>query len=477
MKRLLTLLLFLLPSLAAAYEVRSESLVLEFADNGDLLQARACLPVCSGQPEHAIDIGGMMQGSRRVVSFTSYATEAFTLTPGMQGGVTVLTFENPDNHSQRRWRIPAHGWKIELEASGAERIDVGSGRAFRPSRLPGFGGLLEQPRYMTVDGNQVRVSDLDDVAPEGPVSGWAGFRNRFWTIMVHTEKPRTIQFQTGAKQQNPGLVLPDTTGKPVKLSVYLGPLEADALRSADAALPHMMYASLWFWLRWICQGMAWLIGHIHTWVPSWGLSIMLLSLAVSLLMRPLSLVADRLQDRVYRTEAKLGPELKKIKQKYRGEEQSKRVLALYRKHHVHPLYSLQSLLGVMLVIPVFIGAFDMLAENIWLANEPFLWIADLSRPDAVAMLPFSLPFLGGQLNLLPFVMTLLSVWASVLHRHAAMDAAQARKHIRNLVLMALGFLLLFYTFPAGMVLYWTTNNGISVARYGWRRGRKAKGKS
>jgi membrane protein insertase Oxa1/YidC/SpoIIIJ len=68
-------------------------------------------------------------------------------------------------------------------------------------------------------------------------------------------------------------------------------------------------------------------------------------------------------------------------------------------------------------------------------------------------------------------MTALSVLASVLHHHEAMDTVQRRKQRRNLTLMALGFLALFYTFPAGMVLYWTTNNLISAIKYGWQRHR------
>ncbi|MFC1702401.1 YidC/Oxa1 family membrane protein insertase, partial [Pseudomonadota bacterium] len=83
--------------------------------------------------------------------------------------------------------------------------------------------------------------------------------------------------------------------------------------------------------------------------------------------------------------------------------------------------------------------------------------------------PFSLPFFGGYLNLLPFIMTGFSFIASKMHSHPAMDVAQQRKHSRNLVLMSLAFLVLFYTFPAGMVLYWTTNNLISVIKALWKR--------
>jgi membrane protein insertase Oxa1/YidC/SpoIIIJ len=134
---------------------------------------------------------------------------------------------------------------------------------------------------------------------------------------------------------------------------------------------------------------------------------------------------------------------------------------------VHPLYSLKSLVGVAVVIPVFIGAFDMLAENIHLLNTGFLWIADLSRPDDLFDLPFRLPFFGSELNLLPFLMTGLSFVASMLHKPLALNAELRGRQVRNMVLLALAFFVLFYTFPAGMVLYWTTNNLISVIKSLW----------
>jgi YidC/Oxa1 family membrane protein insertase len=230
-----------------------------------------------------------------------------------------------------------------------------------------------------------------------------------------------------------------------------------------------MYSGLWFWLRWICQALYFLLNGIAMVVPQWGLAVMVLSVLVGVLMRPLSKIADRLQDQVHEIDARLAPTLSAIKKNHKGAKQSEKILAMYKEEKVHPLYSLKSLMGVFVVIPVFIGAFDMLAENIHLSGESFLWIADLSHPDAFLQLPFQLPFFGGYLNLLPFIMTGFSFVASKLHSHPAMDVTQQRKHARNLVLMSLGFLVLFYTFPAGMVLYWTTNNLISVIKTLWKK--------
>jgi membrane protein insertase Oxa1/YidC/SpoIIIJ len=124
---------------------------------------------------------------------------------------------------------------------------------------------------------------------------------------------------------------------------------------------------------------------------------------------------------------------------------------------------------VAVVVPVFIGAFDMLAENIHLLNTGFLWITDLSRPDDLFGLPFRLPFFGAEFNLLPVLMTGLSFIASWLHNPLALNAQLRGRQVRNMILLAVAFFLLFYTFPAGMVLYWTTNNLISVIKSLWAR--------
>ena len=111
----------------------------------------------------------------------------------------------------------------------------------------------------------------------------------------------------------------------------------------------------------------------------------------------------------------------------------------------------------------------MRKENIHLLNTGFLWISDLSRPDDLFRLPLRLPFFGAEFNLLPFLMTGLSVVASALHNPLSLDAGLRRKQVRNMVLLAIAFFVLFYTFPAGMVLYWTTNNLISVIKSLWAR--------
>ncbi len=466
LKRAAWLALLMAGPVPAAVEVETENLRLSFADNGDLLSATACLPACQDRDAHRLTYGN--GSDERVVSFTSFAAEEFSLRREEEARGTQLHFENADGNG-RSWLVPQRGFGVELSLSGSERIDLQGGAAMRPLPAAGFGVWLEGLRYVVFEDGAPEVSGLDEPLERKSQSEWAGFRNRFWTLMVLPDQPVDFSFAGGAGLEDASAALTIDPAARSGFSLYLGPVEPAALRSADPRLRGLMYSGIWFWMAWIAMGLHWLLGLIQGLLPHWGLAIMLLSLAVSFLMRPLSNIADRLQDQVHETEGRLAPELREIQSKYKGEEQSRRILELYKEHGVHPLYSLKSLAGVAVVIPVFIGAFDMLAENIWLAGESFLWITDLARPDAVLGLPFTIPFFGAQLNLLPFIMTALSVLASVLHHHEAMDAIQRRKQRRNLTLMALAFLALFYTFPAGMVLYWTTNNLISVIKYGLRR--------
>jgi membrane protein insertase Oxa1/YidC/SpoIIIJ len=104
----------------------------------------------------------------------------------------------------------------------------------------------------------------------------------------------------------------------------------------------------------------------------------------------------------------------------------------------------------------------MLAEDFDLYRVPFLWIRDLSRPDDLARLPVCLPFFGCYLNFLPFLMSGISAAALLRFRSPVLTPPLARRQRRNLLGMTLLFFFLFYTFPAGMVLYWTSTNAFQL---------------
>jgi YidC/Oxa1 family membrane protein insertase len=445
----------------AQTEVSTEQLHLVFGEQGQLLSARACLPDCTQEGSRQVN----MQHPEGLVHLQHLPEGAWQMTEESGPAEMELAFQGPNGISLR-WVVPQSGYAMELHATGADALKLQAGENFRPREAAGFGEWLEQLRYVALDSDGVRQVSLEDTEVTTIDSEWAGFRSRFWAVLMTADQPFSTSIHTAEANLDPILT---SQGTPLEMNwhFYLGPVERTALAKVDELLPDLMYAGLWFWLRWICIFLGGLLGWIQAVVGVWGWSIMVLSACVGVMMLPLSRIADRMQQQVNTTEARLAPELARIKREFKGEEQAAKILAHYKAEGVHPLYSLKSLLGVAVVIPVFIGAFDMLAENIHLMNTAFLWIDDLSRPDHLFAMPFDLPFFGSGFNLLPWLMTGLSVWASLLHKPLALQAELRQRQVRNMILLAAAFFVLFYTFPAGMVLYWTTNNLISVAKSLW----------
>lgn len=276
---------------------------------------------------------------------------------------------------------------------------------------------------------------------------WFGVRNRFWTLLVADPQ---------LNRQPQGVDFSLVPGAPLRL--YAGPVDRSALVSAAPALGGLLFTDLWFWMRWLSlvilmslNGLGQLIGH-------WGAAVILLSLVIKLAMTPLTAQAERWQRQVNRIQSELDPKIRAIKQEYRGEEQTKRILALHQQQDVSLFYPLKSAFGFLIQIPVFIAAFNVLNECFGLNGVAFAFIPDLAKPDHWLPLPLQLPFFGAYLNLMPILMTLVTLLASWQFHDPSLSAQLRARQQRQLYLMAFLFLVLFYTFPAGMVLYWTTNN-------------------
>ncbi len=459
----LLLLAGLAPPVLADEQLNTSSLQLRFNPQGELVEATACYPHCDDQAASQLHL----HADQGLISFGQPQDASWVQRRGLDGSVHQLHFSNRAGQ-EVTWTIPQEGFRLAVRVTGAERLILRSGENFKPRPAPGFGGWLEQVRFIGISSAGVDQIGLDETDTSQLHADWAGFRNRFWTLLASGETEGVFSINTSAESTGAELSRAHEQGN-LDYLFYLGPVEPTELAAVDEILSDVLYAGLWEWLRWICFALFYLLGWIQSVVPVWGIAIMLLSLCVHILMLPLSRIADRLQQQVNTTEARLAPELARIKREYKGEKQAAKIIALYKTERVHPLYSLKSMAGVAVVIPVFIGAFDMLAENINLLNTSFLWISDLSRPDALMALGFELPFFGAQFNLLPLIMTLLSVLASVLHNPPTLDRASRNRQVRNMLLLAVVFFVLFYTFPAGMVLYWTTNNLISVSKSLWQR--------
>ena len=184
----------------------------------------------------------------------------------------------------------------------------------------------------------------------------------------------------------------------------------------------------------------------------YGWTIVLITVIIKVLFWPLTAASTRSMKRMQ----VLAPEMKALKEKYKDDMQkfTKKQWELYRKHKVSPM---SGCLPMAIQMPVFIGFFTMIRSAIELRGARFLWIADLSKPDTLFMIPgTNFPF-----NLLPLLMGGSMLWQSHLTPPSpGMDPAQA-KIMRYMPLM---FLVFLYNYSSGLALYWTVNNVLTVVQ-------------
>jgi YidC/Oxa1 family membrane protein insertase len=223
------------------------------------------------------------------------------------------------------------------------------------------------------------------------------------------------------------------------------------------------FEGLWGWMQvlctWLLDVLRWLAGI----TGSWGLAIILLAVLVRLVLFPFARRALYEQKRFNEAHQRLEPELKEIKANYRGAEQAERLDDLYRAHKLNPAAGMKPLLLVLVQLPILVALFQILLHAPELRGVGFLGIADLSQADHIAPLGTTLPWFGSYLNLLPFVLagTLVLGAMFVPGEH---DPAAARKRLWITSAMALVFFVLFYTFPAGLVIYWIATNLLASAQ-------------
>jgi len=184
-----------------------------------------------------------------------------------------------------------------------------------------------------------------------------------------------------------------------------------------------------------------------------GISIIFISLVISILCLPLYAVAEKWQQLERDTGKKLKQKVDKIKKVFKGDEQYMILSTYYRQNHYHPIYALRSSFGLLIQVPFFIAAYSYLSHLEILKNVPFLFIRDLSAPDAL----FSIG--GFTINLLPLAMTLINCFAGAIY----VKGLPARDKIQ-LYGMAGIFLILLYNSPSALVLYWTMNNVFSAVK-------------
>jgi YidC/Oxa1 family membrane protein insertase len=158
---------------------------------------------------------------------------------------------------------------------------------------------------------------------------------------------------------------------------------------------------------------------------------------------------------------KIQPLMAKIREKYKDnrEMMNKEMMSLYKTYKVNPM---GGCLPMVIQIPVFFALFRILGNSIELRHAPFvLWINDLSAPDRLFHLPFTIPYMTPPSGI-P-VLTLL-MGASMFIQQKMTPTPGDPMQAKIMLFMPVIFTFMFINFPSGLVLYWLVNNVLSIGQ-------------
>uniref|UniRef100_UPI003F4C073B YidC/Oxa1 family membrane protein insertase n=1 Tax=Brachyspira catarrhinii TaxID=2528966 RepID=UPI003F4C073B len=179
---------------------------------------------------------------------------------------------------------------------------------------------------------------------------------------------------------------------------------------------------------------------------SYAVSLFLLSLCVNFLSLPLYNISESWQAKERTIQDKMKPMIDNIKAVYKGDQRYLLIRACQRINGYKTIYAFRGTLGLLIQIPFFMAAYNFVHSLSGLNGVPFLFIKDLSKPDALI-------HVGNiSINLLPFVMTLFSLLAGFVY-----SKKLKFKESLPLYIVSLIFLVLLYNSPSGLLFYWTIN--------------------
>ena len=234
-----------------------------------------------------------------------------------------------------------------------------------------------------------------------------------------------------------GIVAPGTVVTE-KAQLFVGPQEEKVL---ETIAPGFELLKDYGYLTILAKPIFWLLEKIHGYVGNWGWAIILLTILIKLVFFPLSAASYKSMARMKEVQ----PRLMAMREQYKGDPQklNQAMMEMYRKEKINPL---GGCLPVVIQIPVFISLYWVLLSSVEMRGAPWvLWIQDLSVPDPFYILP---------------VIMAVSMFVQTKLNPTPPDPIQAKV----MLYMPIVFSIMFFFFPAGLVLYWVVNNLLSIAQ-------------
>ena len=392
------------------------------------------------------------------VVFEAAETE-YRLTAGQAVIEVPLVWRSPEGVTViKRYRFRPGSYVIELEqeVTNASGTDWAGHQYRQLQRTEGttdsgnrfiytyLGGVIYSPeeKYEKIDFSDMAKAPLSREIADG----WAAMIQHYFLGAVIPASSEPNHYYTRSLEDGryvlgmvgPTVRVPDGGTQLFTTRLFVGPKLQDHLGQVAPGLELTVDYGM---LTVLAKPIFWLLGKIHDLVGNWGWSIILLTILIKLAFYKLSETSYRSMAQM----RKLAPRLQALKERYGDDRQklNQAMMDMYRTEKINPL---GGCLPILVQIPVFIALYWVLLESVEMRQAPFiLWLTDLSAKDPYYVLPLIMGvtmFIQQKLNPAP------------------LDPMQAKV----MMILPFVFTIFFAFFPSGLVLYWVTNNILSIAQ-------------
>ena len=393
--------------------------------------------------------------SERVLEKTETLTYSFELSPGKHIR-RVLTFD-PDTYI------------IDIDLRCDDIRDLISGDL----EIGWYGGLASTEKNQKddhvyfksyiyqggeIENLKVSPGETESVLFNGPAE-WGAIRTKYFvSALIPRDLSGVRRASLTAKYDsletyNVSFFV-DITNVP-NFSLYLGPLEYEKIKNLGVGLEQIMDFG-WAFIRPISKGVLFVLKSIHEYIPNYGLVLIVFSFLIKIIVYPLT-------KKSYQSTAAMQvvqPEISALREKYKNNSQklNQATMKLYKERGVNPL---GGCLPMLLQMPLLFALFIVFRTTIELRSEPFIWwIKDLSAPDTIFELPFTIPIFGSQIAVLPILMVI-----SMFIQQKMMSGGIQQPQQKTMQYFMTGFFyLIFNSFPSGLNLYYTLFNVLTIAQ-------------
>ncbi len=309
---------------------------------------------------------------------------------------------------------------------------------------------------------KVKIKKIKDKNEYTGKLRWIAIQDRYFMSSIMPKNYQEASMRLFINQDNileaqymqPESVINPGTQHTFEFELFFGPKSMKILSKSDYDLDKAINFGMFDFIAKPC---VWIMNFIYGFIPNYGVAIILLTLLTKILLWPLGTKSYKSMGEM----KKIQPLMAEIREKYKSDKKrmNQEVMGLYKTYKINPM---GGCLPMIAQIPVFFALYRMLYEAIELRHAPFFgWINDLSAPDRLFHFNFSIPFMQPPYGI-P-VLTIIMGASMLLQQKMSPppgDPAQAKM----MMLMPIIFTFIFINFSSGLVLYWLTNNLLSISQ-------------